>query len=92
MRWRCQHPTGLASRASEKTHYFNTKGKTLNLACGEFGEFNDGCPLCAAWSLSVMAIAKSFCQLLVGGKVKARLSVKSIFDGTVDYHRALGML
>lgn len=39
-----------------------------------------------------MAIAKSFCQLLVGGKVKARLSVKSIFDGTVDYHRALGML
>jgi hypothetical protein len=42
-----------------------------------------------------MAIAKSSCWLLMGGKVqaaKARLSVKSIFDGTVDYHRALSML
>ncbi|WLT36965.1 hypothetical protein NON20_12880 [Synechocystis sp. B12] len=39
--------------------------------------------------------AKSSCWLLVGGKVqaaKARLSVGSKFDGTVDYHRALGML
>ncbi|QUS62587.1 hypothetical protein IQE94_18095 (plasmid) [Synechocystis sp. PCC 7339] len=44
--------------------------------------------------LSIMAIAKNSCRLLVGGKVrpaKARLFVGSIFDGTVDYHRALGV-
>ncbi|WP_256366307.1 MULTISPECIES: hypothetical protein [unclassified Synechocystis] len=42
-----------------------------------------------------MAIAKSSCWLMMGGKVrpaKARLSVGSIFSGTVDYHRALRML
>ncbi|AIE76180.1 hypothetical protein D082_50180 (plasmid) [Synechocystis sp. PCC 6714] len=42
-----------------------------------------------------MAIARSCCWLLMGRKVrpaKAHLSVGSIFDGTVDYHRALRML
>ncbi|WP_048908398.1 hypothetical protein [Synechocystis sp. PCC 6803] len=70
----------------------NTKGTTLNLACGEL---YSGCPLCAAWNLSVKAIAKSYCWLPMGGKVrpaKARLSVGFKFDGTVDYHRALRML
>ncbi|MBD2619908.1 MULTISPECIES: hypothetical protein [unclassified Synechocystis] len=51
--------------------------------------------MCAAWNLSVKAIAKSYCWLPMGGKVrpaKARLSVGFKFDGTVDYHRALRML
>jgi hypothetical protein len=67
----------------------NAKGTPLNLACEEL---YGGCPLCATLELSIMAIAKSSCWLLMGTGVrpaKARLSVGSMFDGTVDYHRAL---
>jgi hypothetical protein len=68
-----------------------TEGTTPNLA---YGELYGGCPLCAALSLFIMAIAKSSCWSLMRTGVrpaKARLSVGSKFDSTVDYHRALAV-